>query len=336
MSSYPYPQLNPPPFQWPKNESTEPRVNKWIQTVTVNQTGKIDWSTIDVTLLGVPLSRTSISVSGASEHPEAFRRAWKSFVPFNIDEDLDLTSLNVVDLGDVRQHVTDISFCHKEIREAMKSMRREHPHALPIMIGGDHSITAQLLKGWKEVHPEQRVGLLQLDAHFDLRRVEEFGPANGTPVRLLIEEEVIRGEDVWNIGLHGFFNSKSLRDYAHIQKVNYVPLKKARQQGIKATINQALEDLQRKVDVIYLTVDMDVLDLALAPGTPAGMPGGMRTEELFELVFLAGQHAQVQAMDIVCLDPQKDISNVTVKASVYVMLQFLSGLLIRGSKEHIK
>ena len=81
---------------------------------------------------------------------------------------------------------------------------------------------------------------------------------------------------------------------------------KARKKGIEATVLQCLEELSSKVDTIYLTVDMDVLDIAYAPGVPASTPGGMTTEELLEGVLAAGRHPKVKAMDIVCLDPLKD------------------------------
>ncbi|WP_209121916.1 agmatinase family protein [Alkalihalobacillus sp. BA299] len=324
MKNYPYPMLNPPSFRWRSNEAiTEPKVHEWIQTINEEETP--DWGRYDVGILGVPLSRSSISASYASENPDAFRREWKSFTTYNLDEDEDLSELNVVDLGDVRQHVTDISICHRNIREAMIAMQKNHPELLPVMVGGDHSITAMLVKGYKDVHPHERVGILQLDTHFDLRDLTDNGPSNGTPIRNLIESQVIKGEDVYNIGLHGFYNVYSLKKYADETGVNYVTMKQARKKGIENVINEALSDLSNKVDTIYFTVDMDVLDISFGPGAPASTPGGMYTEELFEAVYLAGKCKKVKAMDIVCLDPQKDMANATVKAGVHVMLSFLTG-----------
>jgi formiminoglutamase len=310
-------------------------VHEWIRTFDPNlpsnsdQSSAVDWSDVDVTILGVPLSRSSISASAASENPNAMRQAWKGFVPYSLDEDVDLTSLNVIDLGDVPQHVTDIGYCHQQITEAMVAMRTHHSHTLPMMLGGDHSITAMLIKGWKKAHPEQRIGLLQLDTHFDLRSLDDNGPSNGTPVRNLIESGILEGKNVWNIGLHGYFNAKSLKTYADEKGVNYVTLKQARREGILQVIERALKDLSKRVDVIYLTVDMDVLDISYAPGVPAATPGGMKTDELFELVLTAGKHPMVQAMDIVCLDPFKDVAQATVKAGVHVMLSFLTGFALR-------
>ena len=169
-----------------------------------------------------------------------------------------------------------------------------------LALGGDHSITAMLIKGWKEAHPEERIGILQLDTHFDLRSLEDMGPSNGTPIRNLIKSGTIKGEDVYNIGLHGFFNAKSLKQYADEVGLNYVTLREARKHGLENVLQAALDELSQKVDTIYLTVDMDVLDIGVGPGAPAATPGGMRTEELFEAVYLAGECPKVRG-DGYCL-----------------------------------
>lgn len=330
---YPYPLLQAPSFRWRGSSvGLEPKVNEWIRTLDLDGAGETDWLQVDVTLFGVPLSRSSISASAASETPDAMRRAWKYFATYNVDYDVDLSPLAVVDLGDVRQHVTDIATCHRNIQEAMVAMRKHHPHTFPLALGGDHSITAMLIKGWKEAHPEERIGILQLDTHFDLRSLEDMGPSNGTPIRNLIESGTIKGEDVYNIGLHGFFNAKSLKQYADEVGLNYVTLREARKHGLENVLQAALDELSQKVDTIYLTVDMDVLDIGVGPGAPAATPGGMRTEELFEAVYLAGECPKVRAMDIVCLDPHRDVAEATIKAGVHVMLSFLTGMMSRGEE----
>ncbi|MED1601950.1 agmatinase family protein [Alkalihalophilus marmarensis] len=328
MSSYPYPLLNPPPFIWTRGENVaEPKVHQWIEPIDAHH--QEVWGAYDAVILGVPLSRSSISASSASENPEAFRRAWKSFNTYNLDEDLDLSELKVADLGDVREHVTDISICHQNIRDAMKAIQSNHPNSLPIMIGGDHSITAQLIKAYKDIHPNERVGILQLDTHFDLRDLTDNGPSNGTPIRNLLENQVVRGEDVYNIGLHGFFNARPLKTYADEAGVNYMTMKEARQKGMEQVIGEALSKLEAKVDKIYFTVDMDVLDISAGPGAPAATPGGMYVHELLEAVQIAGASQKVCAMDIVCLDPTKDVAQATVKTGVHVMLSFLTGFMQR-------
>lgn len=332
MVSYPYSLLTPPPFRWTQTAVTDPRVHEWISTLpeaVLHGTAEPNWNQYDVTILGVPLSRSSLSASAASEHPDAFRRAWKYFYPYDVEWDVDLTPLRVVDLGDVQQHATDILLTHQWITDAMFAMRTHHSQLLPIAIGGDHSITAMLLRGWKKAHPEERIGILQLDTHFDLRSLVPHGPTNGTPIRFLLEKGLIRGEDVVNIGLHGFFNSKSLKEYADEQQIGVITLHEVRKRGIEEVAQTALQRLRQQVDTIYLTVDMDVLDLAFGPAAPAAAPGGMRSDELFAAVRLAGLDPKVKGMDIVCLDPLRDEGQKTVKTAAHVMLTFLSGVISR-------
>ncbi|CEI81034.1 Formimidoylglutamase [Oceanobacillus oncorhynchi] len=331
MSHYPYPMLHKPNMIWSKQteQTIDLKVHEWIETIGDTE---VDWSPYDVTILGVPLSKSSISTSAASENPDAMRQAWKSFGTYNLNENIDLAALKAVDLGDVKQHVTDIASSHQNIEEAMAAIRSHHPHTLPITMGGDHSITAMLVKGWKKTHPEETIGILQIDSHFDLRDLKIFGPANGTPIRNIIESGTVKGEHIHTIGLHGFFNAKELKDVADQNGIRYTTMKQARKEGIQQVIAHALEQLNQQVDTIYLTVDMDVLDIVHGPGTPAAAPGGMYTEELFDAVQLAGEHPKVKAMDIVCLDPRKDIAQITVKNAVHTMLSFLTGYCKRRNK----
>jgi formiminoglutamase len=331
LKSFLFPKINPPSFTWLRPEEGEVlRVHEWIRPVTSAVAEPENCKDADVVILGVPLSRSSISASAASEFPEFFRRAWKGFSTYNLDEDIDLSELVALDAGDVPMHVTDILKCHDNIREASALLHHHFPDAKICAIGGDHSITAMMVKGMKQEKPNEKIGILQFDTHFDLRDLSDNGPSNGTPMRNLIESGVVEAANMYNLGLHGFFNSKDLKRYADERGVNYFTLRETRKKGIEATVLHCLEELSAKVDSIYLTVDMDVLDIAYAPGVPASTPGGMTSTELLEGVLAAGRHNKVKAMDIVCLDPLKDtLAQPTVKLGTHVLLTFLSGVMLR-------
>ncbi|PLS07167.1 agmatinase family protein [Neobacillus cucumis] len=331
MKSFLFPKLNPPSFIWVRPEASAQvtKVHEWIQPLTTDSNPE-QTRNADVVIVGVPLSRSSISPSGASEFPDAFRRAWKGFTTYNIDEDLDLADLMALDVGDVPMHVTDIRRCHDNIVEASATIHRNFTNSTVAAIGGDHSITAMMVKGLHWAKPQEKIGILQFDTHFDLRSLAENGPSNGTPMRNLIDSGVVNGDDLYNIGLHGFFNTKDLKQYADEKGVNYITLRQARKRGVAKTVTQCLKKLEEKVDAIYLTVDMDVLDIAYAPGVPASTPGGMTSAELLDGVFTAAKHPKVKAIDIVCLDPLRDTPvQPTVKLGTHVLLTFLTGVMIR-------
>jgi formiminoglutamase len=321
-----------PSFYWSQStDGVDLKVKDWIVQRSHKEEELILKKAWDFVLTGAPLSRSSISASAASEFPEYFRRAWNGFSTFNIETEQDLRSLNILDLGNIEMSVTDIPKCHSNIRKAMKGIVEKFPNSIPVTVGGDHSITAMLISGLKDAEPLKKIGILQFDTHLDLRDLKDQGPSNGTPIRNLIENQIIEGCHVYNIGLHGFFNGPSLVQYANEHKVNYITLKRARAQGLIETVKHALSELESKVDSIYVTVDMDVLDISFAPGVPASTPGGMRTDELFDAVFTAADSGKIRALDIVCLDPHRDLAaQPTIKAGVHTFLSFLSGYINRA------
>jgi len=331
LKSFLYPKLNPPSFTWvrPDNGDRTEKVHEWIQPLTADSDPE-KCKDADFVIVGVPLSRSSISASGASEFPDAFRRLWKGFTTYNLDEDIDLAEMTAVDVGDVPMHVTDIRKCHDNIIAASNALHQHFDTSKVCAIGGDHSITAMMVKGLHQAKPQKKIGILQFDTHFDLRDLTDNGPSNGTPMRNLIESGMVEPSNMYNIGLHGFFNTKDLKQYADEKGVNYFTLRQARKKGIEETVRHCLQELEAKVDTIYLTVDMDVLDIAYAPGVPASTPGGMTTAELLEGVLAAAKHPKVSNMDIVCLDPLKDTQvQPTVKLGTHVFLTFLTGVMLR-------
>ncbi|WP_033542381.1 agmatinase family protein [Planococcus sp. CAU13] len=308
--------LKKPEWSWQPAERVT-HVHHWVK-----QEGEAD-----VILFGAPLSRSSISASAASDYPEAFRKMWKGFATYNLDERVDLRGVSVRDAGDVMMHTTNIKESHRRIEDTAESLANGK---LTCMIGGDHSTTACAVRGFKKAFPYERIGILQLDTHLDVRDPKELGPANGTPIRQLIDGEAVRGEDVVNIGLHGYFNAKELVDYADEKGIRMVTMREARKAGITETIQHAIESLG-DVDRIYATIDMDVLDISVAPGVPASTPGGMKSEELFEALLEIGKSEKVKHIDFVCLDPQKDDHvSATVKTGVYAWLQFMTGVAMRS------
>lgn len=312
------PLLVSPATTWNRIEHEDMKVKDWIEP-SYGECSDV----FDVVITGVPLSRSSISASAASEYPDYFRKSWNYFTTYSIDENVDFRALRVADLGDIKLHGTNILQCHENIEQAMKDVLKGCPNSFYVQIGGDHSVTAPIVRAFAEVSGK-RVGILQFDTHLDLRATDSDGPTNGTPIRQLLDAGVVRGEDVYNIGLHGFYNAPSLIRAADHYGVNRITLKDFRRQGAAEVIADVMQQLAEKVDLVYVTVDMDVLDIAYAPGVPASTPGGMRTDELFDLLHEVGKYNIVRGMDFVCLDPHRDTSELqTVKAGAYAFLTML-------------
>lgn len=275
-------------------------------------------------IVGVPLSKPSISHSGAAFAPDAMRTVLKNTATYAVEEELDLINLPLVDFGDVLMHVTDIQECHKRIEEAVKSVVQSNPDLVPIILGGDHSTSCPSIKGFK-AGIGGTVGVIQFDAHHDVRNREDGGPSNGTPFRGLIESGTLDPANLVQIGIRNFSNSKEYTRYALDQGVTVYTMKDVRERGIQALVADAYEALSQKVDTIYLSVDIDVLDQAFAPGCPAIGPGGMTTDDLFAGVKWLGTQEKTRAIDIVEIDPKLDFRDVTSRVGVFTVLSFLIG-----------
>jgi len=175
--------LQTPEWSWNTPKNKKEFVHQWIQNL------KEEGGAPDMVLYGAPISRSSISVSGASLYPSEFRRLWKSFATYNLDEQVDLSPFHVADAGDVAMHTTDILLSHQRIQEATTYLAANYPSSVTCLIGGDHSVTACAIRGIKEAHNHEEIWFLQIDTHLDLKDSKEFRPANGTPIRSLIDGE---------------------------------------------------------------------------------------------------------------------------------------------------
>jgi formiminoglutamase len=284
---------------------------------------------VDVVLLGAPLSKTSISHSGASGTPQAMREMFGAVSTYNFDHDIDLASaLTIRDAGDARVHVTDLARSRAGIREAVAAVLARSGRSLTVVMGGDHSISAPSIEAFR-AHVGGTVGLVQLDAHMDLRNLDDGGPSNGTPIRQLLESNTLEGRNIVQIGLHAFANARAYRDVARDAGITQISAREVAHTPPADIARRALTVLEERSDALYVTLDMDVLDQAFAPGVPALVPGGMTSWQLFEMLLVLGAHPKVRAIDIVEIDPSQDPRRATVRVAVHAMLTFLTGLALR-------
>jgi formiminoglutamase len=276
-----------------------------------------------VGMIGAPLSKSSISHSGAAFAPSVIRNMLSSYSTYSIEENVDLGDVHITDFGDIVMHPTDIVKSQNRIKETMEQLVAANPETLLIVLGGDHSISYPAISGFQKNWG--KVGVIQLDAHHDLRNLEDGGPTNGTPFRHLIESGTIKGRHLIQIGIRDFTNSKAYTEYGKQHGVTIYTMKDVRNREMKDIILESIQQLEKEVNAVYVSVDMDVLDQAFAPGCPAIGPGGMDSQSLFEAITLLGEYEIVKAIDIVEIDPMVDFRDMTSRTAAWVILHFLKG-----------
>lgn len=289
----------------------------------------------DVGLLAAPLSKTSISHSGASQFPQSVRSALSSYGTYHMDADLDLDEcLVAADLGDIESHVTDLNLCHENIQTAVTAYWNAFAQSVLFLVGGDHSITAPSIKSLRQSLGKQPIGVIHFDAHHDMRNLQDGGATNGTPFRTLLEEKVIDPSRLVQIGLRNFSNARAYTQFAREHGVTLYTARKVASLGIAQVLAEAWRIVARDGAAVYVSFDMDVLDQTYAPGVPAPGPGGMNVWDACTALEQLGQKQQVVAFDWVCADPTVDVRNLTSRVAANLMLYAATGIAMRTKDVH--
>ena len=274
-------------------------------------------------VVGCPTSAASISPSEAWRTPAALREVLAKFSTFDGENGIDLNELSVADAGDWPLEKLSAADAIAEIEGRAEELEHGPVYAF---FGGDNVITYPLVKGmWKG--PLDKIGVLTLDAHHDVRSTED-GITNGAPIRALIETGLL-GMNITQIGIHSFANSAAYREWVDDQVIRVFTMNDVDERGIESVVDEALDDLAGRCDAIYVDIDIDVLDRAFAPGCPGSRPGGMTPRQLATAARMAGRHPAVVAADFVEVDATADVNNTTLMAMASTFLAFAAGVASR-------
>jgi formiminoglutamase len=285
-------------------------------------------------VLGAPLNK-SITPGRCDLAPAAVRQALARFSPFDLEAMYgaglehsaatgDLRRLHVRDRGDLQLADQSPEDALAPLSEAVREGLAE-ANAV-VILGGDNGVTRPACHGLGV--PLERLGVITLDAHFDLRDLDG-GLMNGNPIRALLADG-LPGRNIVQIGLQSFANSAAYAEVAREAGIGVITADQARSMGPAEAFTQAVDGLQERVDAIYFDLDLDVMDRAIAPGCPGARPGGLQPWEVRQYAALAGSHPKVRAIDLVELDPEKDINHCTTLTAAACLLAFASGLLQRS------
>ena len=291
-----------------------PRADAWLAREAADP---------DIRVVGVPSSTASPANSRADLTPLEVRNRFSRFSTFHGEWGIDFGDVSVFDEGNWAVSELDMFSMPPVVQNEANSLP-DTP--LTLFLGGDNAITRPLVRGLGG--DISRVGVLTFDAHHDVRTLG-LGPTNGTPIRGLIEEDGLPGSNVCQIGIHSFANSVTYREWCDEQGISITTVKQIETAGIAHSVSDAIDTLASNVDVIYVDVDIDVLDSAFAPACPGARPGGLTVRELALGVRLCAAHPLVSAIDFVEVDAEADINGLTLDAMAHLVLAAAAGFTER-------
>lgn len=249
-----------------------------------------------IAVLGVPYDRTQSHRRGAAGGPEAIRAASWSLETYSAELDRDLEEIAVADLGDLKVEESDPAAMVEAVARSVEGL---DPDALPILLGGDHTITVGAVRALLRRWPDLRV--VQFDAHADLREVYEDQPLSHACTLRRVWE--ILGDDrIVQLGVRSWTREERTFARAHCRW----------SLGALAVPETVMAEL--RTHPTYLTIDVDVLDPAFAPGVGNPEPGGPSFTEL-RAALRALADLQVVGADVVEVSPPYDPAGITATAA---------------------
>lgn len=285
----------------------------------------------DLLLAGVPYDGAVIGRKGCKDGPTAIREAFRWVGGHHAGTGASLRGLRIHDLGDAPVVAGDTTKTHRLVQGALAAaLARPKPI---VVLGGDNSLSYATFRALHAVHGG-KWGVVVLDAHYDLRP-HEGQPTSGTPYRRILEEvpgDPVVGRNLAEVGIRPFANAPSLAAYAKEHGVMVVPMTEVRSKGIAAAARKALATAGKGVDHLFLSVDIDGLDQAIAPGCSAPGPGGLSFDEAVHLVEAVASDPRCRGMDVVEVAPNLDPTGNTARVAAQLVAHFAGAVHARAGK----
>ena len=279
-----------------------------------------------VNIMGVPYDGAVLGRRGAAEGPSAVRLAMSAFSNYSIELNTSLEEARIVDLGDFVPGSEDVVKVHEEVE---KEVALElDPTSVLAILGGDNSLSLPALRAYEAMFGE--IGLVVLDSHMDLRGEIGGRPTSGSSYGVAISS--LGGLDprrVAEIGMHGFLNSRKYVRKAEKLGLRVFTAKEVRDKGAERVAREAFEVASKGSKAVYLSVDLDAVDLGSVSGVSAPSAGGMQSQELFDMMYHFGGRQKVKCMDLLELAPGLDPTGRSQIVAATALVYFVAGFTRR-------
>lgn len=288
-----------------------------------------DLDGIDVAIAGAPMDDLVSDKPGARLGPRAIRAAGCPPGP-HLEAGIDaFAALGILDFGDAPVVPGDPARSHEAIEALVDDI--VSAGAIPVLLGGDHGIAEPSIRACARASGGP-IGLIHFDAHTDTGE-QVFGSrlSHGTPMRHLVDDGHVHGSRYVQIGLRGYWPGPAEFAWQESYGITSHFMHDVRERGIDAVVDDAIA---RAGDgPAYLSVDIDVLDPSVAPGTGTPEPGGMSAAELLRAARTIAQRLDLVGADLVEVAPREiGSADITAVVADRVVREILTGIALRRSR----
>jgi agmatinase len=290
------------------------------------------WAGTDIMIIGAPFDSGTSHRPGTRFGPQAIR--FTDYLPHDgsrpslalgVDP---LKDLRVADAGDVPMPPGYTELSLERLEKAVHTAAAGG--AIPVILGGDHTIAFPDATGVARHVGWGRVSMIHFDAHADTGE-DHMGQlhGHGTPMRRLIESGAVRGDRFLQIGLRGYWPEPPTLAWMAQQNMRSFEMSEVVARGLDEVLTEAFAIATDECDAVFLSVDVDVVDPGMAPGTGTPEPGGLTGRQLLDAVRRIAMELPVAGIDVVEVSPPYDHAEVTAFLANRVVLEALSGIAWR-------
>ena len=281
-----------------------------------------DHADAPVALIGAPLNERSLTPGRCDLGPKVLRQTLPRLSTYDLETGKDLSAMRVHDAGDVFLKAVSPADAFEPVKTAVAAQAHR---GLVVLAGGNNAITRPGVHG---IDPTlSQVGVLTLDAHFDLRDTD-CGLTNGNPIQALLEDG-LDGARISQIGLAPFANTQKAHDKAKAAGISVRTARECRDRGLDVVAREELERLSALCDLIFVDFDIDVIDRSQFQAAPGARPGGVSAQAYFDATRAIAAHPKVRAVDLTEFDPSLDSGDVSSLTAGRWFCEVLAGFAAR-------
>ena len=269
--------------------------------------------------LGIPYDSGAGNIKGASFAPDSLRSIFHK-LPLITRDGIDVSGIIINDLGNIKVYPDSWEKTSVEIRRNITEIIRNYSFPL-LTIGGDHSITYATVSAFSQ---NDNMGLIWFDAHPDsLDEYINSKYSHGSPLRRIVEDKLIKPENILIVGTRYYDGDEFY--FIRGNDINEISMHHINTTNYKELFVQKINEISARTSSFYVSIDIDVLDPAFAPGTGSLVPIGMAPFTLIEFLELLPK--DIYGFDIVEYCPGIDVNMMTGKLILFIISEIMKRLI---------
>ncbi|MFX1557478.1 MAG: agmatinase [Promethearchaeota archaeon] len=277
-------------------------------------------------IFGIPWDYlTSIKTPNSAIAPQKIREV-SSNLALTTEMGFEIPKLKVVDIGDVPIESTNVENNLKEINAFLLEKFKQKKDIIPVMIGGDHFCSYPVIKGVGDIFDKKdEFGVLIFDAHLDLYEEWDKGVfSHATISHRTFDLDYINNYNLLLVGTRDIDIPEL--DIANKEDIVHFDAYLLSEFGLNKYIENIIDFFKNsKIKYLYISIDIDVFDPSIAPGTGFAIPGGLSYREMWKILKEVAKNFKVVGLDVVEVAPNLDIaSNLTSNLAAKIIIEFIS------------